>query len=76
MRRREDKAITKHTLNLYRGDYEKLQTIYGTRIGAAKIIRDLVYAHIKYVENKAEQKVNMGLVDDLDVPVTPEGVQQ
>ena len=76
MRRREDKAINKHTLNLYAGDYEKLQAIYGTRIGAAKIIRDMIHNHIKRIENEAEQKVNMNLVDDLDVPITTtEGVQ-
>ena len=75
MRRREDKAINKHTLNLYAGDYEKLQLIYGTRIGAAKIIRDIVHTHIKRIENEAEQKVNMNLIDDLDVPVVKEGVQ-
>ena len=76
MRRREDKAITKHTLNLYSGDYEKLQSIYGTRIGAAKIIRDLVYMHIRRIESKVEQKVNVNLIDELDVPLAKEeGVQ-
>ena len=70
MRRREDKAIRKHTLNLYDGDYEKLQEIYGTRIGAAKIIRDIVSSHIKMVQNNAEQKMNVEpVVDELDIPL-------
>lgn len=55
MRRREDKAITKHTLNLYTGDYQFLQTHYGTNIGAAKIIRDLVHIHVRKIKGKVEQ---------------------
>ena len=42
MRRREDFPLTKHTLNLYEGDYERLQALFPARIGAAKAIRDLV----------------------------------
>jgi len=57
MRRREEKAIQKHTLNLFAGDYERLQALYGTRIGAAKIVRDLVRAHIKKVEERAAQNL-------------------
>lgn len=68
MRRREDKAITKHTLNLYQGDYQFLQVHYGSRIGAAKIIRDLVHIHVKKVRSKAEQTPEV-LVDD---PLAPE----
>ena len=56
-RRGEDHAISKHTLNLYDGDYAKLQRLYGSRIGAAKIVRDLVRAHIKRIESEAAQKV-------------------
>ena len=65
MKRREDHPISKHTLNLYQGDYEELQALYSTRIGAAKIIRDLVRAHIKKVKENAAQR--MSLVGDLDV---------
>jgi aspartate/tyrosine/aromatic aminotransferase len=57
MRRREDRAITKHTLNLYAGDYAKLQSLYGSRVGAAKIIRDVMHAHIRKIEEDAAQKV-------------------
>lgn len=57
MRRREEKAISKHTLNLYVGDYAKLQSLYSSRIGAAKVIRDLVHAHIRKVEETAAQRV-------------------
>lgn len=56
MKRREDHPIQKHTLNLYMGDYEKLQTLYSTRVGAAKIIRDIIRAHIRRVEERAAQQ--------------------
>jgi hypothetical protein len=56
MRRREDHAIAKHTLNLYAGDYEELQRLYGTRIGAAKVIRSLVRDHLKEIRHKAAER--------------------
>ena len=65
MRRREDRAISKHTLNLYAGDYEKIQAWAGMRIGAAKVIRDLVHAHVRKIEDEAAQQVN--LVGDLEI---------
>jgi hypothetical protein len=63
MRRREDRAIAKHTLNLYLGDYQALQVYYGSRIGAAKIIRDIVHIHVKRIKAKAEQTTET-LVED------------
>jgi hypothetical protein len=72
MRRREDHAITKHTLNLYSGDYAKLQALYSTRVGAAKIIRDIVHAHIRKIEEDAAQRIP--LVSDLDVDLSPEQI--
>lgn len=57
MRRREDRDITKHTLNLYSGDYAKLQGLYSTRVGAAKIIRDIIHAHIRKIEEEAQQRL-------------------
>jgi len=62
MRRREVRPITKHTLNLYVGDYNKLQTLYSSRVGAAKVIRDIIHAHIRKIEEDAAQK----LILDLD----------
>ena len=56
MRRREDFAISKHTLNLYAGHYEYLQNYYGTRIGAAKVIRDLVRDHVIALEAKRQRR--------------------
>jgi hypothetical protein len=53
MRRREDFALRRHTLNLFEGDFERLQTIHGTRIGASKVIRDLIREHLKDIDRKA-----------------------
>lgn len=65
MKRREIRAISKHTLNLYAGDYAKLQHLYPARIGAAKIIRDIIHAHIRRVEENAAQRAD--IVSDLDL---------
>jgi hypothetical protein len=67
MRRREDRGLTKHTVNFYAGDYAKLQTFYPPRIGAGKIIRDVIHAHIRKIEEDAAQKIPFNLTDlDLD----------
>ena len=65
MRRREDHPIRKHTLNLYDGDYERLQALYSTRVGAAKIIRDIVRAHIRKIEEQAAQSRNRRDLDEI-----------
>lgn len=65
MRRREIRPITKHTLNLYVGDYTKLQILYSSRVGAAKVIRDIIHAHIRKIEEDAAQKVNLKLKNDI-----------
>jgi hypothetical protein len=74
MRRREDRAISKHTLNLYAGDYDRLRTLYSARVGAAKIIRDLVHWHIRKIEEDAAQRIP--LVDDLDVELEQEELNE
>ena len=74
--KREDREISKHTLNLYAGDYAKLQALYSTRVGAAKIIRDIIRAHIKGIEEDAAQRARarqvQPLIDELDVELTDE----
>jgi len=67
MRRREDHPIQKHTLNLYAGDYEKLQTLYSSRVGAAKIIRDIIHAHIRRIEENAAQRLPAVTDPDLEL---------
>lgn len=55
MKRKEDLPITKHTLNLYAGQLDRLQELH-PRLGAAKVIRELVKDHIRAVEEGLAQK--------------------
>lgn len=55
MKRKEDRPITKHTLNLYSGQLDKLQELH-PRLGAAKVIRTLVDDHIRSVAEGAAQR--------------------
>lgn len=56
--------LTKHTLMLYSGDYEKLRELYPDH-GAAVIIRRIVRAHLRQIETRGEEmpsaKVEIGL---------------
>lgn len=55
MKRKEDRPISKHTLNLYAGQLDKLQELH-PRLGAAKVIRTLIDDHIRAVEEGAAQR--------------------
>lgn len=55
MKRKEDRPISKHTLNLYKGQLDKLQELH-PRLGAAKVIRTLIEDHIRSVAEGAAQK--------------------
>ena len=57
MRRREDHPIVKVTLNLFAGDWEKLQTWY-PKLGAGKVVRELVRAHVRTNEEKFNQSTD------------------
>lgn len=46
-------TLTKHTLNLYNGDYAQLQDLYPD-IGAGPIIRRLIRKHLEAMEIKSE----------------------
>lgn len=54
-RKREIEPLEKATVMLFKGDYLRLQELHGVRIGASKVIRTLVRAHIDNVEAKLEQ---------------------
>ena len=54
MQRKEIKPITKHTLNLYAGQLDKLQELH-PRLGAAKVIRTLIDDHIRHAEEGLAQ---------------------
>lgn len=66
--RREERLITKHTINLYKGDYAKLQTLYSSRVTAGKVIRDIVHAYLRKIEEDAGQKAT--LINDLEIELT------
>lgn len=55
MRRKEDYELEKVTLNLRRGDFERLRGLHG-RLGASKVVRELVMGHIKRVDERVSQK--------------------
>lgn len=54
---RSDCELQKHTLNLFPGDYAKLQTFYPD-IGAATIIRRLVRKYVEQIEEKGVEEVS------------------
>lgn len=61
--RREEAPLQKHTLQLYQGDFEELQSLY--EVGASYIIRRLVREHLRqYAIQKAAQiKLNIEEID-------------
>jgi len=63
MRRREDLPLSKHTLNLYDGDYLKLQMLFPPRIGAAKVIRDVIHNFIYEIETNAAKRLALMEMD-------------
>jgi hypothetical protein len=54
VRRKEAEPLKKHLVSLYEGDFEELQSLHG-RLGASKVIRILVRAHLKRAKEKAAQ---------------------
>lgn len=54
MIRKEARPISKHTLNLFEGQLEKLQELH-PRLGGARVIRTLIDDHIRGVEQGAAQ---------------------
>ena len=66
MRRKEDFELEKVTLNLRKGDFERLRGLHG-RLGASKVIRELVMGHIKRVEETVNQNIpHLHLVPDME----------
>lgn len=62
MKRKETKPVTKHTLNLFEGQVEKLQALY-PRMGAAFAIRRIIDKHLEEVEAKAAEAVPEPKID-------------
>lgn len=51
---RNTEPLTKHTLNLFEGDYDTLRTYYPD-VGAGVIIRHLVRKYIKRIQDGSEK---------------------
>ena len=49
MSRPQDECLSKHTLNLFEGDYEKLRSFYPD-VGAGAVIRRIVRRYIEQIE--------------------------
>jgi hypothetical protein len=58
VRRKEDYKLEKVTLNLRRGDFERLRVLHG-RLGSGKVVRELVIGHIKRVEEAVGQREHL-----------------
>lgn len=63
MRRKEDHPLQKVTLNLFEGDFERLQTLYD-RLGAGKVVRTLVRSHLRKIDATAAQTL-----PEIDLPL-------
>ena len=63
MKRKETAPLSKHTLNLYEGQLDKLQELH-PRLGAAKVIRMLIKKHLDDVTEGAAMSFE-------PVPATP-----
>lgn len=55
MRRQEREPLARHSIKLFAGDFEYLQDLY-PRLGAGKVIRELVRKHISVAKEAAAQK--------------------
>ena len=57
MKRKEAEPLMKVCLNLYDGDFQRLQSLH-PKIGAGKVIRTLVHSYIKSIEDKAAKRID------------------
>ncbi len=55
--RPDDEQLSKHTLNLFEGDYEKLRSFYPD-VGAGAVIRRIVRRYIEQVEATGGSSIN------------------
>jgi len=58
----EREPVHKHTVNLYEGDFQRLQDLYPD-LGAGIVVRKLVRKHIKSVE----KNVTPAKLEDLEL---------
>lgn len=63
MKRKENYPLQKVTLNLRKGDWDYLRTVHG-RLGASKVIREIVIGHCERAKESAAQRAK-----DIQVPM-------
>ena len=68
MKRKEDFPIERHSLNLFTGDFARLQEIAG-RMGAGKVVRALVRGYIEKMEKLVNQKLPIPPIEDISVEI-------
>jgi hypothetical protein len=56
MKKKESYPLQKVTLNLREGDWEWLKAMHG-KIGASKVIREIIIAHCERAKSAAQQSV-------------------
>lgn len=63
-------SLTKHTLNLFEGDFEFLQSRHPT-LGAARVIRDIVRSYRRKLEADSPTVESIDLdsinIEDIDI---------
>jgi hypothetical protein len=57
MKRKEEVPLNKVCLNLYEGDFQRLQSLHPD-IGAGKVIRVLVHSYLKNITDKTIRRLN------------------
>lgn len=66
MPRKSDQPLSKHTLNLYAGDYVRMMEIY-SEAGASRVIREIVRQHINRTDAKLEQVMETVKLPNIDI---------
>ena len=61
MGKKADGPLRKHTLNLFDGDWEELQDIFGRDVDVSKVIREVVHDLVKKLKSKdpSAPKINI-----------------
>ena len=66
MPKKSDQPLTKHTLNLYAGDYARMMDTY-TDAGASRVVRELVRQHLNRLDAKTEQAMQTIKLPNIDI---------
>jgi len=62
-------TLQKHTLNLYKGDFERMSELY-PRCGASVAIREIIHKFIGDINKKQNANVPVTLSTEITVQIT------